>query len=72
MMKNRSKTPVARQVATFILLIFMIASAFSAFVTVAGHTTLGLYICAGAAGVGLVVLVIGGLVVAANRPREED
>jgi uncharacterized membrane protein YdbT with pleckstrin-like domain len=72
MMKDRSKTPVARQVATFILLIFMIASAFSAFVTVAGNTTLGLYICGGAIVVGLVVLLIGGLVVAANRPREDE
>lgn len=58
---------VARRIAGFILLIGMITSGAAASVALSGNTTLSLQICLGGAVFAVIVLLIGGLLVAISR-----
>jgi len=62
---SRRPTP-ARQYALLIIMIGMIASGFAAIVALLGEITIALYICAGSMGLAVIVLLFGGLVVAAS------
>lgn len=62
---------IARQFASLILMVFMIAAGIGAVLSVGGNTTLALQICAGSIGVSVLILLVGGYLVAANRPQDE-
>lgn len=62
---------LAKQIATLMILVAMIASGMAAALTVGGRTQLALQICLGSIGVNILILLIGGIVVATSRPREE-
>jgi hypothetical protein len=49
----------------------MLTFAFAAIATLAGNPTLSLQICMGGAVIGILVFVLGGLAVAANRDNSE-
>ncbi len=68
----RTPSPAAKGAARVILLIMMVASAFAVVVTLNGNSMLGLQICGGALALSLAILVFGGVIVAANRPRPDD
>ncbi|PJF22151.1 MAG: hypothetical protein CUN56_07440 [Phototrophicales bacterium] len=62
----QNPTP-ARRFAGLILLIGMITSGASASVALAGNTTLSLQICLGGVGVAIIMLLIGGVLVALSK-----
>lgn len=62
---------VSRQFAGIILFIGMVASGLAAAMALAGNVSLSLMICGGAVVLAVLVLVIGGVVVASNEPGEE-
>ena len=67
----------AAQIARAIAFVAMVGAGLSAFLSYAGRTSLGLKICAGSAGVGILVLFVGAWLVAAshsttNKPEEQD
>jgi len=68
-MSRRSPTP-ARQYATLILMIGMISSGFAAVVALNGNINIALAVCGGALALAVLVLLLGGLVVAASREEE--
>ncbi len=65
-MQEQSNTP-ARRMAYTIIFILMLGAGVAASFTVAGNTGTGLAICGGAIAFSVVVLVIGGFVVASNQ-----
>lgn len=71
-MGHNASGPVARQFAGVILLIGMIASGLAAAVALAGRPQLSLLVCGGALLLALVILMVGGLVVASNQDDGED
>lgn len=62
---------IARQFASLILMVFMIGSGIAAVLSIGGNTTLALQVCGGSIGVSVLILLAGGYLVAANRPRDE-
>ena len=62
-------SPLAKTVTRLILFVAMLGAGISAVFSFSGNLTLALQICAGSAGLGLVILMIGGFLVAANRPE---
>lgn len=67
----REPVSPARAAARAILFIFMAASGVAAALTLMGHLRLGLYVCGGAVAVNLLILLLGGYVVAASRPPDD-
>lgn len=61
---------VARQIATLILGIGLIGAGIGLSATISGNSMLGLQICGATLVIALIVLVLGAVVVGANRPRE--
>jgi hypothetical protein len=67
-----SKTPPpARSFANLIIFIGVVSAGIATFMSLSGNTQTGLYVCLGGIGLALVVLLFGGLVVAANRQNRE-
>lgn len=64
-----TSNPAARQAALVILFILMIAFGLSTSLRFMGNTQLALQICLGAVGLIVLVLVVGAVIVAANRNR---
>ena len=67
---SESPTP-ARSFANLILLIGFISAGIATFLSLSGNAQKGLYVCLGGAGVAVAVLLLGGLVVGANRKNTE-
>ena len=61
----------ARSFANLILLIGFISAGVATFMSLGGNWQKGLYVCLGGAGVAVAVLLVGGLVVGANRKKTE-
>lgn len=71
-MQNRTPSPYAQLAARRIIFVTMLTFAFASLASFAGNFTLGLQICAGGAAIGLIIFVLGGLAVAANREDDES
>lgn len=71
-MQEESPSPYAQLAARRIIFVTMLTFAFAAIATLAGNTTLSLQICMGGAAIGVLVFVLGGLAVAANRDNPEQ
>lgn len=65
---ERPPNPVAARIARLIAFVALVGAGASAFMTFIGRSALGLKLCAGSFGLGVVILLIGGVVVAASRP----
>jgi hypothetical protein len=63
--------PAARQIARLIMVVALIGAGGSALLSFSGHIQTGLWVCGGSAGVGLVVFLVGGWVVAAGKPEDD-
>ena len=68
-MKN--SVPPSRQFAAIILLIGMASSGLAAGFSLSGDTNGALLICAGGIGLAVIVLLFGGLIVAASGTEDE-
>lgn len=64
---QQTPSPLARQTATLILLIGMVGSGAAAAISLIGNPELGLQVCLGSVGLALIVLLVGGLMIASNR-----
>ena len=64
-----ASAPLPARIARLMALALLIGAGVSALLTLTGNMALGLKVCAGSAGLGLVILVVGGWLVAANRPE---
>jgi len=62
--------PPARQIARLIAFVAMVGAGIGAVLSFSGRGNSALIVCAGSAGVGLAILLLGGLLVAANRPEK--
>ncbi len=71
-MQGDSSSPYAQLTARRIIFVTMLTFAFAAIATFAGNSTLSLQICMGGAAIGVIVFVLGGLAVAANRDTPEQ
>lgn len=60
-------SPYAQITARRILFVGMVTSAFALIVSIGGNTTLGLQICGGGVVIALILFILGGLAVAANK-----
>lgn len=70
-MSNKGSQRVSRQVAGFVFFVLMIGSGIAAAASAGGNTSLGVQACLGTIIVTLVVLLLGSVVVAANRPSDQ-
>lgn len=70
MSRPRRKPTAAQRAAYTIMLIGLVALAFSLPLTLAGQVELALQVCAGGAILGVVVLFIGAASVALSRPDD--
>jgi len=61
--------PLPARIARLMALVLMIGAGLSMVLTLSGHMSLGLKVCAGAVGLTLLLLLAGGWLVAANRPE---
>jgi hypothetical protein len=61
----------ARSFANLILFIGFVSAGIATFMSLSGNAQTGLYVCLGGAGLAVVVLLFGGLVVGANREDAE-
>jgi membrane protein implicated in regulation of membrane protease activity len=68
---RRESNPIARQFATLILMVMMVAGGAAAFAALVGATNLSLQICGGAIFISVAILVMGAFVVARTRPPDD-
>jgi hypothetical protein len=73
--EQNDANPTANQMARLIAFVAMVGAGLSAFLSFAGKTSLGMKVCLGSAGVGVLILLGGAWLVAAsnstaNRPEE--
>ncbi|GAB4512439.1 MAG: hypothetical protein OHK0046_11940 [Anaerolineae bacterium] len=66
-MGRPNNSPVARQMAGLVLLVLMLGAGIAAAFGTAGRINVSLQICGGTLVVAILVLVLGGLIVGANR-----
>ena len=60
----------AQSVAYLIAFVAMVGAGISAVLSLTGNVQTGLRVCAGSVLLGLILLLVGGWLVAANRPEE--
>ena len=70
-MENKTPSPYAQLTARRLIFVTMLTFAFASVASFSGNFTLGLQICAGGGAIGLIVFVLGGLAVAANREDDD-
>lgn len=61
----------ARQIAMLMILVALIASGLAATFTIGGQTQIAVQVCLAAIGANILILVVGGIIVATSRPRKE-
>ena len=62
--------PAASQIARMILVVALIGAGISALLSFSGHVQTGLLVCGGSVGIGLVIFLVRGWIVASGKPEQ--